>query len=102
MSRDARPRRARPVVANNTRPLPASAFGAGDRVVGEDAGGTHHGVIQETPKRHVDAGNVLVRWADEDYDDTTRGHLVPADMILLWPARAHAARLRTRQVGVRP
>lgn len=88
--------------------LPAALFRPGDRVMGEDEGtrifGTvsgHH--VGDRATRHASNGDVLVYWAGEDYAASSLGHLAPAELLQLWPAATHAARiaesLRTTESG---
>jgi hypothetical protein len=74
--------------------IPATAFQIGDRVIGEADGerifGTVVGLARGTEN------DVTVRWTDEDYSDPGFvGHLVPADLLRLWPTSAHEHRLAT-------
>jgi hypothetical protein len=74
--------------------LPASAYRVGDRVIGEADGERLFGRVSEHhAERHAAAGDVLVYWS-EDHDPGSLGYLVPAELLRLWPAAAHAARQR--------
>lgn len=77
--------------------LPASAYRPGDRVIGEDEDERIFGVVAEDhAEHHMRDGDVLVRWGDQSYEGSHTGHLVPAELLRLWPAAAHVARLAER------
>lgn len=79
--------------------LPASAFRPGDIVMGTDEGGTYIGEVSRhhpTP-RHPE--EVLVYWSSEAYSVSSLGHACPPELLRLWPAAAHADRIRSVQAG---
>lgn len=72
--------------------LYAHEYRVGDRVIGDDGiGGTAMGVVSR-----VDRHEVVVRWDDEDYDETYVGNVVSAAWVRLWPASAQTVRLQAR------
>lgn len=81
-------------MSHPTDPLPATAFRPGDLVLGTDEGGTHSGEVSEHQStRYADKGEVLVYWSGENYAASSLGHIAPAELLRLWPAAAHTARL---------
>lgn len=94
--------------AQHRDPVPADLYRPGDRVIGEDEGTRIFGTVSahyvgERAERHAKNGDVLVYWSGEDYAPSSLGHLAPAELLRLWPAAAHAARvtesLRTTEAG---
>ncbi len=75
--------------------LPATAFRPGDKVLGEDEGGKHMGVVSEHHGRHGhdDVRGVLIYWDEEEYVSSSLGHDCPPELLRLWPSRAHDMRL---------
>lgn len=71
--------------------LPASAYRHGDIVRGYDEGGTYTGIVAEKHEPGVGvqgANEVLVRWDGEEYERSSLGHLVPAELVDPWPVTA--------------
>lgn len=75
--------------------LPASAYRPGDSVVGEDEGVRLFGAVSKhhRPEERHRGDDVLVYWSGEEYETTSLGHVVPAELLRLWPEPAHAARV---------
>jgi hypothetical protein len=61
-------------------------------VVGEADGERLLGEVVETSAQHHASGEVCVRWTGEVYDTNECG-VVEASLLVLWPSRAHAARI---------
>lgn len=101
---DAEAALAAPIVAydrDNPPRLPATAFKPGERVMATDpdSGVTHSGTVSEhftaeRASREAANGDVLVFVDDFEYvDGSSLGTLLRADILRLWPARLHRARL---------
>lgn len=88
--------------------LPANFYRPGDRVIGEDEGTRIFGTVSsghcvgERAARHAAGGYVLVFWSGEDYAASSLGHLVPAELLRIWPFAAHAARMAEHLQHPRP
>lgn len=81
-----------PIVAydpGNPPRLQARYFKPGSRVFGDDNGTTLSGSVSDDFDPEKAGDDVLVYWDTAKYTTSSKGHVVPAKLLRLWPWRAH-------------